>query len=83
MQIPHISPANAAGLLDKVVGLGKEITGTVISNQRLTKAGQLQQEKGSERIKALEAEVKSQGHEAKAKSAQQAERSAQRAKANA
>ena len=54
MQIPRIDPKNAAGLVDKIVGLGKEIVGTVASNERLTKAGQIQQEKGTERLKAIQ-----------------------------
>ena len=47
MQIPRISPENAVGLADKVVGLGKEILGSVTNRDRLTKAGQVQQEKGT------------------------------------
>ena len=80
MQIPRIDPKNAAGLVDKIVGLGKEITGTVLSNDRLRKAGQVQQDKGTERLKAVQAEVKAQGHKAKAASAESAQRGAQNTK---
>ena len=80
MQIPRIDPKNAVGLVDKIVGLGKEIAGTVLSNDRLRKAGQVQQDKGTERLKAVQAEVEAQTHKAKAASAESAQRSAQRTK---
>jgi uncharacterized protein YjbJ (UPF0337 family) len=80
LQIPRIDPKNAAGLLDKVVGLGKEIAGTVAQNDRLTKAGQVQQDKGTERLKAIKAAAEARGHQAKATSAQQAQKSAQKTK---
>ncbi|MBE7187055.1 hypothetical protein [Jatrophihabitans endophyticus] len=80
MQIPRIDPKNAAGLADKIVGLGKEIVGTLAGNDRLTKAGQVQQDKGTERLKAIEAEVEAQTHKARAKSAEAAQKSAQNTK---
>jgi uncharacterized protein YjbJ (UPF0337 family) len=80
MQIPRIDPKNVAGLADKVVGLGKEIIGTVANRDRLTRAGQVQQEKGSERLQAVQAEISAKAHEAKAASAESAQRSAQRTK---
>ena len=80
MQIPRIDPKNAAGLVDKIVGLGKEIVGTVASNERLTKAGQIQQEKGTERLKAIQSEIDADAHKAKAKSAEASQKSAQTTK---
>lgn len=80
LQIPRIDPKNAAGLLDKVVGLGKEVAGTFANNDRLKKAGQVQQDKGTERLKAVQAEVEARGHQAKASSAQSAQKSAQKTK---
>jgi microcystin-dependent protein len=80
MQIPRIDPKNAAGLVDKVVGLGKEIVGTVTNRDNLTKAGQVQQEKGAERLKAVKAELEADSHKAKAASAQSAQKSAQKTK---
>jgi hypothetical protein len=80
MLIPRIDPKNAAGLIDKFVGLGKEIAGTVLDRERLKKAGQVQQEKGTERLKAVQAEVEAKSHKAKAAGAEQAQRSAQRTK---
>ena len=38
MQIPRIDPKNALGLVDKVVGLGKEIAGSLTGQDRLKKA---------------------------------------------
>jgi uncharacterized protein YjbJ (UPF0337 family) len=80
MQIPRIDPKNVLGLADKVVGLGKEVLGTVTNRDRLSKAGQVQQEKGTERIKAMQAEASAQAHKAKAASATSAQKSAQRTK---
>ena len=80
MQIPRVDPKNALGLVDKIVGLGKEIVGTLTNSSRLTKAGQVQQEKGTERIKAIQAELAADKHEAKATSAEQVQKSAQRTK---
>ena len=80
MQIPRIDPKNVMGLADKVVGLGKEIVGTVTGQDRLSKAGQVQQDKGTERIKAIRAQAEAEGHQAKAKAAGHAQQRAQRTK---
>jgi len=80
VQIPRIDPKNALGLVDKIVGLGKELLGTVTNQDRLTKAGQVQQEKATERIKALRAQVEADTHEAKAGAASRAQKSAQNSK---
>jgi uncharacterized protein YjbJ (UPF0337 family) len=80
MQIPRIGPKNVMGLADKVFGLGKEIVGTVTGQDRLSKAGQVQQEKGTERIKAIRAQAEAEGHQTKAKAAGQTQQRAQRTK---
>lgn len=80
MQIPRIDGKNAAGLLSKVVGLGKEIAGTVVGNDRVAKAGQVQQDKGTERLKAVRAQADAMKQEAKSKTAERAQRGAQRRK---
>lgn len=80
MQIPRIDPKNAAGLIDKLVGLGKEIVGSLTSNDRLSEAGQVQQEKGTERLKAIKAQTEAEGHQAKAKTAEQRQKSTQNVK---
>jgi uncharacterized protein YjbJ (UPF0337 family) len=80
MQIPRIDPKNATGLIDKVVGLGKEIAGTVLDRDRLKKAGQVQQDKGTERLKAIQSELEAKSHKAKAATAEQSQRGAQQTK---
>jgi len=80
VQIPRIDAKNVMGLADKVVGLGKEIVGTVTNRDRLSKAGQVQQEKGTERVKAVQAETKAKVFKKDAATAESAQRSAQRTK---
>ena len=80
MRIPRIDTKNALGLIDKAVGLGKEIIGSVAGNDRVAKAGQVQQEKGTERLKAIRSQTEAKKHEAKATTAQQAQKAAQRRK---
>jgi uncharacterized protein YjbJ (UPF0337 family) len=80
VQIPRIDPKNALGLVDKVVGLGKEIFGTVTNRDQLRKAGQVQQDKGTERLKAIQAASRADAHQAKATTAGQAQKSAQKTK---
>jgi uncharacterized protein YjbJ (UPF0337 family) len=80
VQIPRIDPKNAQGLVDKIVGLGKEIVGTVTNRDQLRKAGQVQQDKGTERLKAIQAEARADTHEAKAAAAGRAQKSAQKTK---
>ena len=77
MQIPRIDSKNALGLVRKVVGLGKEIVGSVTGNSRLAKAGEVQQEKGTERIKAVRAEADAKKQEAEGAAAERAQRTAQ------
>ena len=67
MRIPRIDPKDATGIIDKVVGLGKEIAGEVFDEKRLIEAGEAQQ-------------AKADGHKAKAQSLDAKERAAQRAK---
>ncbi|HEV7203279.1 MAG TPA: hypothetical protein VGN18_01645 [Jatrophihabitans sp.] len=80
MQIPRIDPKNALGLVDKIVGLGKEIIGTITDQDRLKKAGQIQQDKGTERLKAVQAQFEADAHESKAAAAGRAQKSAQKTK---
>jgi uncharacterized protein YjbJ (UPF0337 family) len=80
MQIPRIDTKNALGLVDKVVGLGKEIVGSLTGQDRLAEAGQVQQDKGTERIKAVKAQLDAQSHGAKAGAAGRAQKTAQKQK---
>jgi uncharacterized protein YjbJ (UPF0337 family) len=80
MRVPRIDPQDATGLFDKVVGLGKEITGEVFDRQRLIEAGEAQQAKGTEKLKAIRERTKAEGHKAQARSLDAKEHAAQRAK---
>jgi uncharacterized protein YjbJ (UPF0337 family) len=80
MRIPRIDPKDATGLFDKVVGLGKEITGEVFDRQSLIEAGEAQQAKGTEKLKAIREQTKADAHKSKAKAYESKERAAQRAK---
>lgn len=83
MQIPSVSPDNVRGIADKVVGLGKEILGTVIDDASLRDSGRTQQRAGSERLAAVEEEVKAKAREAQAHTADLAERTARQRKERA
>jgi uncharacterized protein YjbJ (UPF0337 family) len=80
MRIPRVDPKDATGLFDKVVGLGKEITGEIFDQQRLIEAGEAQQNKGTEKLKAIREQAKADAHKAKAQSLDSKERMAQAAK---
>ena len=82
MRIPRVDPKDATGLIDKMVGLGKEITGEIFDQQRLIEAGeaQAQQAKGTEKLKAIREQAKADAHKAKARTLDAKERTAQAAK---
>jgi uncharacterized protein YjbJ (UPF0337 family) len=80
MRIPRVDPKDATGLFDKVVGLGKEITGEIFDRESLIKAGEAQQAKGTEKLKAIRQQTKADVHKAKAQTYDAKERAAQRAK---
>ena len=80
MRIPRIDPKDATGLIDKVVGLGKEVVGEVFDEKRLIEAGEAQQAKGTEKLKAIREQAKADAHKAQAKTYDERERAAQKAK---
>ena len=80
MRIGNVELEHLRGFGDKVAGLTKEVVGTVIGNDRLQEAGDAQQARGSQSIKALRKQTKAQAKEAKAETFEQEERAAQRAK---
>jgi uncharacterized protein YjbJ (UPF0337 family) len=80
MGLPRIDTKNALGLLDKVVGRGKEIVGQLSGRDRLAEAGRVQQDKGRERLDAIRAQAEAKKHESKATAAQRNQRAAQRRK---
>ena len=82
MRIGNVELDHVRGLGDKFVGLGKELAGTVIGNDRLQDAGEAQQARGTESLKALRQEAKAEAKEAKARANEARQRTAQRAKAS-
>ena len=82
MRIPRVDPKDATALIDKAVGLGKEIVGEFVDNEGLIKAGEAQQGKGSEKLKAIRAQAKADGHRVKAAVFDGKERAAQASKSS-
>ena len=80
MQIGTVDLNKLRGLADKTAGLGKELVGTLAGNDRMQRAGEAQQERATEQIRALRAEVKAQAKDAKATAFEQKERAAQAGK---
>ncbi len=83
MRIGSIDLKKLRGLGDKVVGLNKEVIGTLVNSERLQEAGEAQQAKGSEALKALRKEAEAEGRERKADAFEQRQRVAQRSKESA
>ena len=80
MRIGNVELDHLRGFGDKVAGLTKEVVGTVVGNDKLAEAGEAQQARGSDSIKALRKQAKAQVKEAKAETFEQQERAVQRAK---
>lgn len=78
--IPRVEYKNAVGLADKFVGLGKEVFGELVDRPRLIEAGEAQQAKGTEKLKALRAQAEADAHQAKARAHESKQRTAERAK---
>ena len=83
MKLGTIDTSHLRGLSDKVLGLTKEIVGTVLDNRRLRQEGEAQQARGSESLKALRKEAEAQKKEAKAGTFEQKQKAAQRVKEDA
>lgn len=80
MQLGTIDVNKLKGIGDKAVGLSKELLGTITGNDNLQQAGEAQQEKATETLRALRSEAKAQAKEAKADLLEQRQRVAQNAK---
>jgi hypothetical protein len=80
MKIGRIDLSKLRGLADKAMGLGKELFGALVGNERLEQAGEKQQERASADLKALRKQVEAQAREAEAEVHEQREKAAQRAK---
>ena len=83
MKIGTVEVDQLRGMSDKVLGLGKEIFGALVGNDRLQEAGEAQQAKGSESLKAFRKQVEAEKHQAKAEAHEKRQRVAQRAKQSA
>ena len=80
MQIGSVDLNKLRGLSDKAIGLYREALGTVLGNERLTTAGEAQQERATEQLRALRSEIKAEAKEAKAELFEQKQKAAERAK---
>ena len=80
MQIATVDLNKLRGLGDKLVGLVKEFVGSVTGNENMERAGEAQQERATEQLRALRAEVKAEAKDAKAASFEQKQKVAQAAK---
>lgn len=65
------------GLADKAVGLVFEVAGTIAGNERLKEAGRDRQESGTEKLRAVEEEVKATRRRTSAKIAESRQRANQ------
>lgn len=70
----NLNPSHFSGLSDKIVGLNKELLGQLLGREQLRKSGQLQQDKGTAKLEALQAEAKADAHNAKASSIDKAQK---------
>jgi hypothetical protein len=82
MQIGRIDVNKLRGVADKAIGLGKELLGVLVSNERLQDEGEAQQERASAELKALREELRAEKKDAKASALEQRQKAAQRAKAS-
>ena len=81
MQIGNVDLDHLRGVGNKAVGLGKELLGVLLGNDRLQEEGEAQQERATADLKALREELKAQKEDTKAGAMDKRERAAQRAKA--
>lgn len=68
MQIGTVDIDKLRGVGDKFVGLAKETTGVLINNDRLQEAGEAQQNRATENLKALRKEADAEKEQKKADS---------------
>lgn len=80
MQLGSVDISKLRSLGDKAVGLSKELIGTVTGREALEEAGEAQQAKATERLRALRSEVKAEAKEAKAEVLEQRQKAAANAK---
>lgn len=80
MQLGSIDLNKLRSIRDKAAGLSKELVGTLIGNDRLQEAGEAQQDRADEQLRALRAELKARQKDAKAEVLEQRQKAAANAK---
>ena len=80
MQLGSIDLNKFRGIGDKAVGLSKEFLGALTGSDRLEQAGEAQQDRAAEELRALRAEVKAEQKNAKAEVLEQRQKAAANAK---
>ncbi len=80
MQVGTVDLNKLRGVGRKFLGLLKELTGTLIGNDRMARAGEAEQERAAEELKALRKELEAERKQAKAQVHDARERAAQAAK---
>lgn len=80
MQIAKVDLNKLRSIGDKAMGLGKEFVGALIDNEGMQDAGVAQQERATEEMRALKAEMKAEAKETKAAGFEQRQKAAQAAK---
>ena len=80
MRIGSVDLNKLRGLGDKATGLGKELVGTITGNDKMQEAGEAQQERATEELRALRSEVKAEQKDAKAEALEKRQKAAQAAK---
>ncbi|MDQ1645508.1 MAG: hypothetical protein QOI35_849 [Cryptosporangiaceae bacterium] len=79
--VPRIEYKNLSGVVDKVVGLTREVAGIALDHDSLIRSGEAQQVKGTERLKQLRTESKARQHRDNARAAGTRQRQAARSNA--
>jgi uncharacterized protein YjbJ (UPF0337 family) len=82
VQIGTVDLNKLRGVADKAIGLGKELLGVLLGNDRLQDEGEAQQERANAELKALREELKAEEKDAKAAANEKRQQAAQRAKAS-
>ncbi len=80
MKLGSVDVNKLKSIGDKAVGLSKELAGTLTGNDRLQEAGEAQQEKATEMLRAMRAEAKATGKDAKAEAFEQRQKAAERSR---
>ena len=80
MQLGSVDVNKLRSIGDKAIGLSKELAGTLTGNERLQEAGEAQQDKATETLRALRAEAKATAKDAKAEVLDERQKAAARAK---